>query len=173
MHGIISIVCWGLLCALGYDLFWRRFHGLLRGRYIVQKLDEIFCSLFIHSSSGAYPSPTLWSSGSPPSLLNVFFLLATCLLFRLFFPLFSLGGGHSVQGAMLVYHVPLSSPVGLCLPKQSGSWHLAVRELSWFLCLMWSGDAMCGLGVWRIRVLPFLGGFSCQVYLQHLSKILL
>jgi hypothetical protein len=45
MHGIISIflICWGLLCALGYDLFWRRFHGLLRRMYIVSKFDEMFC----------------------------------------------------------------------------------------------------------------------------------
>jgi hypothetical protein len=35
-------ICWGLLCALRYDQFWRRFHGLLRRIYIVQKLDEIF-----------------------------------------------------------------------------------------------------------------------------------
>jgi hypothetical protein len=32
-----------LLCALRCDQFWRRFHGLLRRMYIVQKLDEIFC----------------------------------------------------------------------------------------------------------------------------------
>jgi hypothetical protein len=43
----------------------------------------------------------------------------------------------------------LSSPGGMCLPKWSGSWHLVAREPSWFLCLMWSGDAMHGLGVWR------------------------
>jgi hypothetical protein len=45
MHGIISIsyTCWGLFCALRYDQFWRKFHGLLRRVYIVWKLDEIFC----------------------------------------------------------------------------------------------------------------------------------
>jgi hypothetical protein len=45
MHGIISIFFYflSLLCALGYDLFWRRFHGLLRRMYIVHKLDEMFC----------------------------------------------------------------------------------------------------------------------------------
>jgi hypothetical protein len=45
MCGIISIFwyLWGLLCALRYDQFWRKFHGLLRRMYIVQKLDEIFC----------------------------------------------------------------------------------------------------------------------------------
>jgi hypothetical protein len=35
--------------------------------------------------------------------------------------------------------------------KQGRSWHLAVWEPSWFLCLTWSGDAMHGLGVWRCR----------------------
>jgi hypothetical protein len=45
MHGIVFFyyICWGLLCALRYDKFWRRFHGLLRRMYIVQKLNEIFC----------------------------------------------------------------------------------------------------------------------------------
>jgi hypothetical protein len=33
-----------LLCALRYDLFWRKFHGLLRRMYIVLLLDEIFCT---------------------------------------------------------------------------------------------------------------------------------
>jgi hypothetical protein len=40
---LFSFICWGLLCALRYDHFWRRFHGLLRRMYIVQMLDEIFC----------------------------------------------------------------------------------------------------------------------------------
>jgi hypothetical protein len=48
--------------------------------------------------AGSAPPPLSKAQGVPPSLLNVFFL-ATCLLFRLvFFPLFSLGGGQSVQG---------------------------------------------------------------------------
>jgi hypothetical protein len=99
---------------------------------------------------GNAPPPLSRAQGSPPSLLNVFFFQ---LLFYYsdFFPLFSLGGVQSVQGAMLIYHLLLSSPGGLCLPKQSGSWHLAVREPSWFLHLSWSGDAMRGLRVWRSR----------------------
>jgi hypothetical protein len=40
---LFSYICWGLLCALKYDQFWKRFHGLLRWMYIVQKLNEIFC----------------------------------------------------------------------------------------------------------------------------------
>jgi hypothetical protein len=40
---LVSYICWGLLCALRYDQFWRRFHGLLRRMYIVRKFDEVFC----------------------------------------------------------------------------------------------------------------------------------
>jgi hypothetical protein len=40
---LFSSICWGLLCALRYDQFWRKFHGLLRRMYFVQKFDEIFC----------------------------------------------------------------------------------------------------------------------------------
>jgi hypothetical protein len=56
-------------------------------------------------------------------------------------------------------------------PKQVRSWHLMAQEPSWFLCVTWHGEAMCGLGVPGVGFLPLLGGFSCQVYLQHLSKI--
>jgi hypothetical protein len=42
---LFSYICWGLLCTLRYDQFWRRFHGLLKRVYFVQKLDEIFCRL--------------------------------------------------------------------------------------------------------------------------------
>jgi hypothetical protein len=99
---------------------------------------------------GIAPPPVSGAQGAMSSVLNVFFFSATCLLFRLvFFPLFYLGGDQSVQGAMLIYRVPLSSTGGLCLRKQSGSWRLVAREPSWFLRLMWSGDAVYGLEVWR------------------------
>jgi hypothetical protein len=91
------------------------------------------------------PSPpaclftVLWGI-TPPPLQCVFLLF---LLIIQFF-LFSLGGGWSVQGAM-----PLSSPCGLLLPKQSGCWCLAEQEPSWSLHLTWSGSAKLGLGVWK------------------------
>jgi hypothetical protein len=88
---------------------------------------------------------TLQSSGHPA-------LFGKCLFFQLlvyYSDFFSLGGGQSVQGAVLICHVPLSSPGDLRLLKQSGSWCLVVREPSWFLHLTWSGDAMHGLGMWR------------------------
>jgi hypothetical protein len=113
---------------------------------------------------GISPPPLSRAQGTLSSLLNVLFFSATCLLFR-FFCSCSLGGGQSVQGVMLIYHVLLSSPGGLCLLKQSGSWHLAVWEPSWFLCLMWNRNAMHGLGVWKNQSLAsswwfFLPGIS-------------
>jgi hypothetical protein len=56
--------------------------------------------LFIYSSSGQCSSPTLWSSGCPALFATCLFFSAACLLFRFFF--FSLGGGQSVQRAMLI-----------------------------------------------------------------------
>jgi hypothetical protein len=77
-------------------------------------------------------APPLLSAaqGAPPSLLNVFFSQLLAYYSDWFFPLFSMGGGQSAQGAMLVYHVPFSSPGGLHLPKKSGSWYLAAWEPS-------------------------------------------
>jgi hypothetical protein len=40
---LFSYICWGFLCVLRYDQFWRRFHWPLKRMYIVQKLNEIFC----------------------------------------------------------------------------------------------------------------------------------
>jgi hypothetical protein len=88
-----------------------------------------------------------------------------------FFLLFSLGGGSVFPGAMLIYHVPLSSPGGLHLPKLSGSWLLVV----WAGFSVYHGVGMLCAG-WRcggVGFLSLLVGFSYQVYLQHLSKILL
>jgi hypothetical protein len=66
-----------------------------------------------------------------------------------FFSLFSLGGGQSVQGVVCgstTCH--LVHPV-VCFSCASKSWRLAAWEPPWFLCLLWSRDAMHGLGVWR------------------------
>jgi hypothetical protein len=54
--------------------------------------------LFIHSSMSDFPSPPLWHSGHPV-------LFATCLFccYCLLFSFFSLGGGQSVQGVMLIW----------------------------------------------------------------------
>jgi hypothetical protein len=100
-----------------------------------------------------FPSPPFGAQGAPPSLLCVFFVvIAYYSVF--FFPEWGLAcpGGYAdpAQGCLWEYHVPLSSPCGPHLPKPPGCWHLAVaREPSWFLHLMWSGDAMHRLEVWR------------------------
>jgi hypothetical protein len=37
-------------------------------------------------------------------------------------------------------------------PKQIWSWHLVTQEPSWFLSVMWHGEALCRLGVQVVRV---------------------
>jgi hypothetical protein len=96
----------------------------------------------------SYPDPLFYSIGLHVAKCLFFFQLLVYYS-DFFFPFFSLGGGQSVQGAMLIYHVLLSSPGDLHVPKQSGSWHLVAWEPSWFLHLSWSRDAVRGLGVWR------------------------
>jgi hypothetical protein len=63
----------------------------------------------------------------------------------------SLSRGYAdlAQDCLWEYHVLLSSPRGLCLPKWSGHWHLAAWYPSWFFHLTWNGNATHGLGVWR------------------------
>jgi hypothetical protein len=101
---------------------------------------------------GIAPYPLFSAQGALPSLLHVFFVVVYSVFF-LFFPWVGLvcPGGYAdlAQGCLWEYHMPLSSPCGLHLPKQSGSWHLVVWEPSWFLRLIWSEDAMGGLGLWR------------------------
>jgi hypothetical protein len=48
-------------------------------------------------------------------------------------------------------------------PKQVWNWHLVAWELSWFLSVMWCGEALCGLEVQGVGVLLILGGFFLQV----------
>jgi hypothetical protein len=126
---------------------------------------------------GIFPFPLFGTQGGPPSLLRVFFFVVYYSVW--FFSLFSLGGVWSVQGAMLTWpRVVCGSTtfrlghLMVCFSQASRSWHLVAWEPSWFLHLMWSGDAMSGLGLWRSQHFPSLSGFSCNVYLQLLSKIL-
>jgi hypothetical protein len=140
-------------------------------------------SLFIYIVSlRDCPFPTLLGWGAPPSLLRVFcfffFNSAAYLLFSLFFSLFFPPWAGSIcpgdyadlaQGCLWEYLVLLSSPGGLSLPKQSGSWPLSAQEPSWFLRLTWSWGCYMRAG----SVVPLLGGFSCKAYIQCHSKILL
>jgi hypothetical protein len=107
---------------------------------------------------GISPPPLFGTQGSPPSLLHVFFCCCCyCLLFSFFFSCFPgwgsiCRGGYAdlAQGCLWEYRVPLSSLCGPRLPKTSGCCRLVVvREPSWFLCLMWSGDSLRRLEVWR------------------------
>jgi hypothetical protein len=102
-----------------------------------------------------FPSSPLWHSGHP-ALFAMCLFCCYCLLFRFFsfFPGWGLvcPGGYAdlAQDCLWEYHVPLSSPCGLHFPKQSGCSCLAVaQECSWFLHLMWTGDALHRLEVWR------------------------
>jgi hypothetical protein len=111
------------------------------------------------------PSPAglLWGiSPLPPSALRApcplcymsFLLLLLIIHFFFFFPCWGLvcPGGYAdlAQGCLWEYHMLLSSPCDLHLPKPSGCGCLvAVWEPSWFLHLVWSRDAMRKLEVWR------------------------
>jgi hypothetical protein len=101
--------------------------------------------------------PSLFVVRAPCPLYVCFLLLLFIILFFSFFPGWGSvcpgGCGDLAQGCLWVYHVPLSSPCGLRLPKCYGSWRLAVQEPSWFLHLTWSGDAICELGEWRSQSL--------------------
>jgi hypothetical protein len=101
-----------------------------------------------------FPSLPFRAQGTLPSLLHIFFVVIAYYSVSFF----SLGGDWSVQGAMLIWPtvvcgstaVPLISPCHPCPPKPSGCWSLvAAWDPSWFLHLMWSGDAMSRIEVWR------------------------
>jgi hypothetical protein len=85
--------------------------------------------LFIYSPGKDSLPPFFSAQGAPPSFQRVLTVLIAYYSVSLFF---FLGGGQSVQGAMLLWprfvcgrtEVPQSSP-GPCLPKPYGHWPLA------------------------------------------------
>jgi hypothetical protein len=109
---------------------------------------------------GISPPPLFGTQGALPSLLVVFFVVIV------YYSVFFSPGWGSVcpggyadlsQGCLWEYHVLLSSPCGQCLPKPSGCCCLVTAlEPSWFLHLMWSGDGMHRLEVWRSQ------SFACS-----------
>jgi hypothetical protein len=94
----------------------------------------------------------LWYSGHPA-------LFATCLfvvvvvhsVFSLFFPWVSVcpGGYADLSQGFCGSTMCHLAHLVVCVSVAGKNWHLVAREPSWFLSLMWSGDAMRGLGVWR------------------------
>jgi hypothetical protein len=95
-----------------------------------------FCSGLVRD----FPSLLLQHSGCP-AILATCLLCCYCLLLSFsFFPMWGLAcpGGYAdvTQGCVWEYHIQLSSPYGLHLPKLSGCRHLAVvQEPSWLLRL--------------------------------------
>jgi hypothetical protein len=84
--------------------------------------------LFIYSSGRDSPPPLFGAQGTPPSLLHVFIVLITYYSVSLF----SLGGGWSVQGAMLIW------PRVVC---GRTTYHLAYLVHVFPSCL--------GVGIWQ------------------------
>jgi hypothetical protein len=101
---------------------------------------------------GGIPLPTFGTQGAPPSLLCVFIVLIAYYSVSLLSPGWwsVCPGGYTdlVQGCLWEYCILLSSPCP-CFPKPSGHRHLVAQGPSWFLRLMWCGDALRRLEVWR------------------------
>jgi hypothetical protein len=112
--------------------------------------------VYLQFTGGSAPTPLSRAQGSLPSLLRVFFFSAACLLFNLFFFSFFPGWGSVCPGSYTdlfqgVPHTAYLLTWWSVSPKQVRSWRLVAQEPSWFLYLMWRGDAVHGLGVWRCR----------------------
>jgi hypothetical protein len=135
----------------------------------VPRLLTSLAGLFIYSLCGKCPSPTVQSSGHPALFAMCLFFFSCLFIIQLgFFSFFSLGGGQSVQGAMLICprvvcgSTTCCSVLLLCSSKQVKSWCLVAWEPSWFLRLTWCGDAMCGLGVWKCQSFASSSWFFLQ-----------
>jgi hypothetical protein len=125
---------------------------LLQDRWVCAATPAFSGRLVYLQIHEGLPSPSFRCAGHP-ALFTTCPFCCYCLLFSLAFFLFSLGGGQSVQGAMLVWpRVVCGSTMChfahlvACFSQASRSCHLAAWEPSWFLHLPWSGDAMHRLG---------------------------
>jgi hypothetical protein len=126
--------------------------------------------LFIYSLCRCLPLPISPELKAPCPLCYMSFSVP-CLLFSFFF--FCRAGINLSRG--LCWFTPGVAVGVLCAthlltcwsapPKQAMSQCLSAQEPSWLLRVLWHAVAMC--------VLEFclIGSFSCQVWLQHLSKI--
>jgi hypothetical protein len=99
---------------------------------------------------GRSPLPAIRHSGCPTLFAKCLYCSYWLLLSFSFFPRWRSvcpqGCALLAQGCLWEYHVLLISP---CLPKPSGCGRLAAQGPSWFLHLMWSGDFLHQLEVWR------------------------
>jgi hypothetical protein len=132
---------------------------------------------YLQFAWGSAPPPLSRAQGAPPFLLRACFFFSCLFIIQVSFFLFSLSRGQSVQGTMLIcpreYCVPLSSPSGLLLPSRLGAGVWQHGSPPGFSIYHWVGMLCVGWRCGGVRVLPLLGGFSCKVYLQCLSKSLL
>jgi hypothetical protein len=133
--------------------FYKLSHSKVAGQ--VMTLLPSPASLFIYSSVRDCPSPPLWLSWHP-ALFVIFFLLLLLLCIKLILFSFLPEWESVCPGAMLIWHRVVCGSTTcrfthlvVCFSRAGTSWHLVVQEPSWFLHLLWSGDAMRGLGVWR------------------------
>jgi hypothetical protein len=128
---------------------------LIAGRVPPLPLEPLWPGLAcLFTVLGGIPLPRSLVLRVPHPLCNMSLLFLLLISQFLFFPWMgvSLSWGYAdlTQGCLWKYCIPLSSPCGLCLPKPSGHWRLAAAwGPSWFLHLMWSGDALCRLEMWR------------------------
>jgi hypothetical protein len=119
-------LCVAKLRLLSTFLLLQAFPLLIAGR--VPLLLPSPASLFIYSSMRHCPSPPLWHSGCPTLFITcLFFSFQLLVYYSVCF--FSPGwesvypGGYAdlAQGCLWEYHMLLSSPGGLLLPRRLGT----------------------------------------------------
>jgi hypothetical protein len=136
--------------------------------------------VYLQFAWGIAPPPLSGARGALPSLLHVFFFFFFSCSFIIQFVFFSFfippGWGSVCPGAMLFW------PRVVCGSTACRLAHLVVCVFPSSLGagVWWRESSSGGVGLrcmgWGhggVRVWPLLGGFSCKVYLQCLSKILL
>jgi hypothetical protein len=112
-----------------------------------------------------------------PCLLCYMSFSILCLLFSFFFFCgVEISQSRELSGLSQAwlwgYHVPfICSPVGLHLPSRLGAGVWQQGSPPDFSVYCGVGKLCVGWGFGGVRFLPLLGGFSCQVCLQHLNKI--
>jgi hypothetical protein len=114
--------------------------------------------IYLQFMWGCTSPPFSGAQGAPPSLLC---LLFSCLLFSFFLFVFCFCEVGVSLSRGLCWFIPgvavrilratyLLTCWSACL-KQVRNWCLAAREPSWFLLVLWCGEDMRGLVVWRCQ----------------------